>query len=408
GVSTMKRTMIEDSSKTSSGNYDHTYFSEIGSGKTFTNELQLQFKRDGYSFVLGGGSNDQLMNFISNYYSPYYVSYENLDSLKLASRTQSVFALAELNGKLISEKAKAFSISFGGRDNHNNTFGNNITYQVNPMIKVNATSSLYANISSGYNAPSLYQLHAPDIYSATSGITLGNVNLRPEKSITKEIGIAQKIDEHSGIRIGYFKTEVNDIVEYVDLYNKNAPVASLTSSDYYGSTYLNLGKLTSEGVEIEMHGALGKKVFISGNYSYLRGKELFSDNSIDTVKTRNNHIRVSTGDFLTKNVVSNGLTRRPSTANISLTYYPVKKVFCKALVKYVSKRSDVNVDYSMTPYSNLVLGAYTLVDFISGAKLNENLSVFMRVENIFNVSYTEILGYSTRGRGIYFTVNYNF
>ena len=68
-------------------------------------------------------------------------------------------------------------------------------------------------------------------------------------------------------------------------------------------------------------------------------------------------------------------------------------------------------DYSLGPYGALgkiPVSAYTLLDFISGVKFDEHTSVLVRVENILNVSYSEIRGYSSRGRGIYFSVNYIF
>ena len=106
-----------------------------------------------------------------------------------------------------------------------------------------------------------------------------------------------------------------------------------------------------------------------------------------------------------------GLTRRPATANLSLTYNPTDKIFFKTIVKSVSGRNDVIYDYTLGPFGALgksPLNAFTLVDFISGVKFDSNVSAVVRVENIFNVSYTEIRGYTTRGRGIYFSVNYIF
>jgi vitamin B12 transporter len=94
------------------------------------------------------------------------------------------------------------------------------------MIKVTATSTIYANFSSGYNAPSLYQLHSPD-QDPTSQISRGNVNLRPETSETNEFGVYQKINDRTGVRIGYFSTLTSDVIEYVYLWDKNIKITDL-------------------------------------------------------------------------------------------------------------------------------------------------------------------------------------
>ncbi|MBI4931720.1 MAG: TonB-dependent receptor [Bacteroidetes bacterium] len=416
GKSSLIRTSLNDSSLVDNmGNYDKNYYKGIYTGETFTNELQLQLKQKTFNVVLGGGSNDQTMNQQIYSYSSGFVWESNLDSLNLASRTNSFFLLADLNGEIISEKAKAFSLSLGARSNKNNTFGSSATYQFNPMIKISATSSLYINISSGYNAPSLYQLHSPD-KDFTSSISRGNVNLRPETSITKELGVSQKINDNTGIRIAYYRTVVSDIIEYVYLWDKNIGIDTLGNdmfrNDYRGDTYLNLGTLTTEGIELEAHGSIGKKFLMAGNFSYLRGYQDFSANDIDWVKTDSNHVQLYTnGAFLTNSYRADGLTRRPVTANISLTYSPSSKVFFKTICKYVSKRNDVYYDYMLGPYGALgktPVQAYTLVDLISGVKFNQNVSALLHVENIFNVSYSEIRGFSSRGRGFYLSINYTF
>jgi len=412
GHSYMTRIAINDSSLTNSGNYNHSFYRGDYTGETFTNELQMQFKQQDFTFVLGGGLNDQRMSQSVYSYFQGSVFENDLDTLDLLSRTGSFFLLADLKGSLVSPRAKAFSLSVGARSNNNNTFGSSLTYHFNPMVKVSSTSSVYANISSGYNAPSLYQLHSPD-KDFISSILRGNVNLRPETSTTKEFGVYQKINDKTGIRMGFYKTVVKDVVEYVYLWNKNTGVNSLSFADYMGDTYLNLGTLTTEGIELDAHGALGKKFLMSGNFSWLRGKQDFYPSDIDTVKTEGNHVQLYTnGQFMTPyKLRTTGLTRRPVTANLTVTYMPTTKVFFKAVLKYVSKRNDIYYDYALGPFGALgktPVQSYTLLDLIAGVKFNQNISALVRLENTFNVSYSEIRGFANRGRGIYFSINYTF
>lgn len=407
------RTSLNDSSLTDNfGTYDHSYYRGDYSAETSTNELQLDFKKKDYSIVIGGGANSQMMSqSIYSYYQGFAFE-SSLDSLDLVSRTGSFFILAELQGTLFSEKAKAFSISMGARNNNNNTFGSSITYQINPMVKVSSTSTLYGNISSGYNAPSLYQLHSPD-RDFTSSISRGNVNLQPETSVTNEFGLYQKINDKTGLRLGFYKTVVSDAIEYVYLWDKNTPVSSLIDLDYRGDTYLNIGKLTTEGIELEAHGAVGNKFLVSGNFSWLRGKQDFYPSEIDTVKTQGNHVQLLTnGQFMPSyKLRTYGLTRRPVTANLSVTYTPSAKVFFKAILKCVSSRNDIYYDYMLGPYGALAttpVESYVLLDLLSGVQFSQNLSGLIRVENVFDLSYSEIRGFANRGRGFYVSLNYAF
>ena len=408
GHSTMVRHSLNDSSLIDNmGHYDQKYYEETNTGETFSNEVQFRFSQKKFDLIIGGGMNDQLMN--QKYYSYWsgFVYEGDLDSLKLASRTNSFFILTNLNGSIISEKAKNFSLMLGVRNNKNNTFGNSITYQVNPMLKIAKHSTLYANISTGYNAPSLYQLYSPDIFDS---ITRGNVNLRPETSVTNEVGIYQNLGDNTGMRLGYFQTYVKDVIEYVYLWNGNVPVSQLNPwTDYRGDTYMNLGELRTEGIEMEAHGAIGNHFMITGTFTYLRGRQINSWESVDTVKSKGNHVQLqSSGQFVDyTDVRTEGLTRRPVTANLAFQYSPCSGFFLKAIVKYVSAKQDVLGRPDGT-LGRVTVNAYTLTDVIAGMRFNQNISSVIRVENLFNVKYSEIRGYASRGRGLYFSVNYTF
>ena len=411
GKSILARNLVNDSSLTdNSGNYDHSYYRSSDTGVAFTNELQLRFNRKNMDLVLGGGSNDQTMNQrVYSYYGGYV--YENdLDSLDLASRTNSFFLLIDLKGSLFGEKYKGLDISLGGRSNKNNNFGSSFTYQFNPSYKLNDHTRIYFNIATGYNAPSLYQMYSPD-KDFNSLISRGNINLMPEESITREFGINQEFSRHSGMHLGYFQTDVRNVIEYVYLWNKNTPISQLSFMDYYGDTYLNLGSMRTEGIEIEAHGTLLNKLEIAGAYTYLHGKERFSYEDIDTVKTQGHHVQAfSNGGFVSeKDVHDNGLIRRPSSAMISLTYRPKKGCFAKLSMRQVGQRKDIQGDYSMAyQVKTLPEQSYFLLDLSGGMQFSNNLKGLLRMENLLNTSYSEIRGYTTRGRGVYLTLNYTY
>ena len=71
-------------------------------------------------------------------------------------------------------------LELGGRLNHHSTYGNNFTWSFNPSYLINRRLKIFANLSSAFKAPTLYQLFDPYI---------GNKDLDPEKSVTYEGGV---------------------------------------------------------------------------------------------------------------------------------------------------------------------------------------------------------------------------
>ncbi len=169
--------------------------------------------------------------------------------------------------------------------------------------------------------------------------------------------------------------------------------------------------MRTQGVELGFNSKMGEKFIVAGNLSLVSGKLIYHPEDIDTSQTGGNHVQLySNGAFINKEVETLGLTRRPNTANLSLTYMPVKKLAFMAVMRHVGVRSDVFYDSSLGPYGALgTVGVeqYTLLDLSVRANIYKGLSAMLRVENVFDEKYYEIKGYSTRGRGIYFTLRYS-
>jgi len=415
GLTDLKRVFIDDSSKiNTAGKYDGTYYTGTYKANVSNNELQANFKLKGISGVIGGGLSDEKMTFSSSYYSNTYGIYEskvNLDTLKINVKTINQFTHIDIDGSIINDKYKAFNIGMGIRNTQHSLFGNNITYEINPSLKVSEGGLLFASYSTGFNAPSLYQLYSPE-KNLTSGITRGNKTLKPETSSSWEFGFKQKVNDNITYSISYFKTVVQNSIDYVYQWNKSRKTDSLGYGDYRGDTYVNIGTQTNQGVEIAINSKVSKKLWINGNLSLISGKLDYNPSSIDTSHTHGNHVQLfSSGAFINKNVETIGLVRRPSTANVGFTYKPIEKLSLAANVKYVAPRSDIYYNSASGPYGALAtkgVADYTLIDVIIRYTIIKNISATLRVENIFDVKYNEIYGYTTRGRGFYLNVRYTF
>jgi vitamin B12 transporter len=428
GASAMKRTVVDDSSTIdAAGTFDRTYNKGVYEGKLMTNELQANYTVKGFNLVFGGGLYAEKMKINTSYlyynqwvFPPAYAELKtSTDSINPASKTSNIFLHTDISGELFSDKLKNLNLSGGLRMSNHNAFGTNITYEINPSIKVMDGGLLYATYATGYNAPSLYQLYDATKYVTwdtqyTTGLTRGNKKLNPESSKTFEVGYKQHINNIT-LSVAYFNTEVDNVIEYVYLWDKNIGLDTLGKNwgrdDSRGDTYINVGKMTTQGVELGINSKISDKLSVAANISLISGKLLYKPSDIDTAQTHGSHVQVySNGGFISnKEIETIGLSRRPSTAAISVTYMPIKQFALRVDVKHVGARGDVYYESKLGPYGALgtiAVEQYTLLDLSLRANLYKGISANLRIENLMDKKYYEINGFTTRGRGVYLTLRY--
>ena len=419
GYTDMSRTSLNDSSVVAaSGETDHSYFKGTYDGTVLDNELQANFTLQNIDAVLGGGVYEEKMDEKTFYYSSAYGGYEStldLTPLDIKTTTKNIFAHIDINGDILSPALSDLSLALGSRYNHHSTFGDKFTYEINPSYKITKNSLLYVSYATGFNAPPLYRLFSPE-QDYTSNITRGNVNLQPEESKSFEAGFKQAIGTSIVFTASYYTTEVKNNIEYVYLWDKNIPVDQLgtdwSRNDYRGDTYLNVGKLLTDGFEFSIAAAITHELSANLNASFVNGKLKYSPEDIDVNKTQGNRVQLySNGSFLDGNIENDDLVRRSNTANLSLTYQPIDVLALKLNVKYNGKKDDLYYNENAGPYGALGtqgVSDYTLFDISVRYNLMQDLNAIVRVENIFDKQYTDLIGYRTRGRGVYLSLGYNF
>ena len=416
GYTDMQRIALDDSSVVdAAGSFDHAFSRSDFSGTVLNNELQAAYKSDKISFIIGGGSYGETMTSKSFYINTAwgYTSQSDLDSLNINSNITSVFAHADFGGELLFEKANRLNLAIGVRYNNHNAFGGNTTFEVNPSYKVGNNALLYASYSTGFNAPALYRLYSPN-ENFVSGVKRGNTELSPETSISFELGIKQEITPSTTLSISVFQTEVDNLIEYVYLWDKTVGIDTLGNDwmrdDHRGDTYLNIGLQVNKGFEISVHSKLSEKLILNGNLSLVSGSLTYVPES--TSFTNDYHVQLyATGDFLTQTITSSSLVRRSNTGNIALTYKANTKLQLSGNIRHASTRSDVFYDGSLGPWGALgrrSVGDYTLVGLSVNYKIIEKLNTTFKIDNVANVDYQEIYGFSTRGRGYYLRLSYSF
>jgi vitamin B12 transporter len=251
-----------------------------------------------------------------------------------------------------------FNAELGARFTHHSVFGSAFTYSFNPSYLINKQVKLFANIASGFRAPSLYNLASE----------YGNASLKPEKSMSYEAGIQYiNTNNTANLRVTYFNRIIKDVIIFKSLFV--AP---------YGQ-YDNADKQKDHGFEVEAIVRPADKWSIVANYSFTDGK-------------------VSTLSAATaKDTSFYNLYRRPkNTFNTTIGYQAGKKLFTSIGFRWVDKRDDLFFNSNTFATEKKVLGAYYNLDVYASYKAASFVKLFIDLRNITNQQYFDLYGYNSR------------
>ena len=248
---------------------------------------------------------------------------------------------------LMNDASKKWLLELGTRYNHHSRYGDNQTFTISPSYVLQPGLRLISSISSGFKAPSLYQISY-------------NTALKAETSVNIEFGVDYN-SKPVNARIVYFNRTINNGIDY----------------NYIDYNFFNFIKQKVNGLELELTHRLPQNQWVSMNYTLLNGQET-------------NQNRVTNADTITYNY----LLKRPKHS-LQLQYnIAYKKWQASISGRYISSRYDVG-GYA-TP--DVKLNYYTLVNAHIQYRENKWLSFFVDLQNILEDRFQEINGYNTMGR----------
>jgi vitamin B12 transporter len=296
----------------------------------------------GGGFSLLQGADFRFNNMNSKYYS--LSSFGPFTSITKDSVQSQTSAYASLFYKTKNNK---FTMEVGGRLNVHSRYGFNNTYTINPSYQFNKNFRTFASLSTGYKAPSLYQLYS----------SYGNLNLKAEESKNYEIGI-QHNSKYGISRAVYFNREINNGIDFNNISFK----------------YFNVIRQIVRGVEFETSIKPTAALTISLNYTGLKMEEKSQSRQTfrDTTYTH--------------------LLRRPtSSLNTTILYQINKKFSVSVNGKAVGNRYDVG-GYKK---QDIKLDSYFLFGANAQYQFNEKIKVFADAQNIGNVKFFDIRGFNS-------------
>jgi vitamin B12 transporter len=339
----VKRTYVDDSafvggfSTYSKGEYEGvSHFAEAYSNISLQKHLDLLV---GVDYRNQNTQQDYLS--ISSF-GPFKTGLgEDSASLKQVGAYAS-FLLKDLHG---------FSLELGSRYNSFNKYGNIFTFSLNPSYLVNDKVKFFANLSSGFKAPTLYQLY--------SEYANPFVDLKPEKSLSLDAGV-QYTNKGTDVRVLYFGRSIRNNIVF---FSEGAP--------NFRSYYINTDKQKNHGVEVEAKTNINEW-HLAVNYTNVTGR----------IETKQNG----------KDTTINNLFRVPQNAvNLNLGYDFSKSLYASIGIRTVGKRFEAV--FNGAPVE---LDPYFTWDAYASYQVLKQLKAFVDLKNLTNEKFFDVYGYNSR------------
>ncbi len=336
-----KRTYLNDSGHVSGfSKFERNAFK----GRTQFAEVFASIKLGGGFTLLHGG--DYRWGTMFNKYLSISGTFPPYDPPPFKDTSVSQASL--YSSLLFSSKNNRFHAEVGGRLNVHSRYGNNHTYTFNPVYNFNNHYRIFGSITSGFKAPTLYQLYAD------GGI--GNRNLKAEESVNYEIGVSQKHSKISN-RVVYFYRKIDNGTDF----------------NYVSYSYFNFVKQIVRGLEYETTFKPKETLSLTANYTFISSQE-----TTQSRKTFND-------------TAYTYLLRRPKhNINFTIGYQATESLFASIGGKYVSDRKDVGGYMA----NDVDLDSYFIANAYAEYKLKKYFKFFADAQNLTGKKFFDIRGYN--------------
>lgn len=254
-----------------------------------------------------------------------------------------------------SQFAERFFIVGNVRVDDDDMFGSHNTWRVAPAFIVPGSETrLKGSYGTAFKAPTLYELYGVGDFNY-----VGNPNLKPETSKGWELGFEQPLfGDRVRFGVTYFRNDIENLINSVF-----TPV----------NTYVNVGKAKTEGYEA------------------------FVDiKATERLRFRADYTRTDATD----EIANTELLRRPKhKANVTTSYQASDALGLSASVVYVGPWMDF--DRQGLWFTARDFQGYTVVNVAANYEVNKQVTVFGRVDNLFDKRYEVPVGWKAPGVGVF-------
>ncbi|MBA3672310.1 MAG: TonB-dependent receptor, partial [Gemmatimonadaceae bacterium] len=265
--------------------------------------------------------------------------------------------------QLLHTPAAPYTVALGARLEHNERFGDFVTYRAASSVNLLEGTRLRASIGTAFREPTFLENYG-------SAFVIGNRELTPEHALSVDAAVEQKVAEWGTISATYFANSFRDLIDYT--YSKTEP------------NYFNLARTRAAGAEFEGRVALPVGIRFDAAFTYLETRVVDRGTSTSATAAFSPGAR---------------LLRRPMrSADLGLGYR-ASRAGLELRAHHTGARDDVYFTPEFTS-ARVTLPRYTRYDMAADATvLPPSVAVgaivaTIRVENLFDAQYSDVAGFN--------------
>lgn len=242
------------------------------------------------------------------------------------------------------------------RHDENDAFGPATTFRVAPSYILPYTETrIKGSVGSGFKTPTLYQLFV----SIPAFGQIANPDLRPEESLGYDAGFEQPIGPNVLVGATYYRNDFVNLINTAFLPMRQFQFVNVGRAESYGAEAFAAFKLT------------------------------------DTWSARIDYTNTVTKD----EIANQELLRRPRhKGSFTTSWTPTPGLTVSGTVIVLGYFVDGNRDFSISRLKN---PGFTIVNLAVNFDVNETVSVFGRVDNLFDRRYENPTGFLGPGLAVY-------
>ncbi|MEG3062999.1 MAG: ligand-gated channel protein [Comamonas sp.] len=274
-----------------------------------------------------------------------------------------------------------FALTGGLRYDHDSQAGGHVSPRLYGVWTVDPRWTVKGGVSSGFRAPSLRQTLGDWGQSSRGGNIYGNPDLKPETSLTKEIGLLFDAGNGTTAGLTLFDNDFKDKITRIAC----PTCGPLNSSGRVPTTNVNVDKAITRGIEATLGTQLTQNLGLTSSYTFTTSEQ-------------------KSGEFAGKPL--NQLPRH--LLNVSLDWNPTGQINGWTKVSYRGKESDSSGAASSGTFNQK---SYAMLDLGGSYKYSKTVTLYAGIYNLLDkevlydgVNYDSVLD----GRRYWLGMNVKF
>lgn len=321
-------------------NYDKLGFSENTAGSAF----DTLDKKDIHTTKVRGYDLQMSRQFFENYQGIFGFNYvDNFNNSTSSAKHRYTVRAGYMENRL--ELFDRLKLNFGARLDDYSNFGTEVNPSFSFLYPVRDNVKLRGSISRSFRSPTFNDLYWPD-----EGWAKGNPNVKPEKGLTKEIGIQTEINRYTAFSLAYYRSDYDDLINWAEETGVWQPK--------------NVNSARIDGIEFWNNIKIANNWSLDTGYTYLRAMDA------------NLHKRL--------------IYQPENKVDFSLKYRGLNAFFCEAKGQFTDKRFH-------DTQNTIDVKRFFVAGFNVSKKIKPEVTCFASIDNLMARKYQSIKDYPMPG-----------